>query len=1060
MKNTFTKPRGNFIPNVEASPLEKMPSEQFPLIEPKSKWPEYFIKKLAEDAACKRISTKTLANLHFHLNTMPTRFIHIQGAVLVVDSLSRHRKDLTSSNQAEGHLLRCLKALLSNSAGIDEFTAHPEYVQEIVASLESTSIQCRKLVCEILILLCYYKTPQGQQVVMDALKRLSTSSSSPFYTWIVSWKQVIARKSVPNHKEEYEYSLFNLRLVNAILNTVACSMVRTKYITLMEEAGLGYILETGARDKELSKQIEAYYAHINSDQQEKPLPRIHRKALSTAHGKGTRIFKSLVDPHYVFELVLNSIEGSVCYDYFLNMLQNILVYNNISNDTERNHYFQCIDSYIDHQNKGLDLDRMSSFKHIDDAAMEEQSKKVESLEDLLRMSRHTISTLRQKLREMQAEYETNFSTMEHQLDLFYKVIEQDYEYSVNGDATIFTINKQNFAKSYTRMMAKESSSKAYLSLQQDEAYQRRHSRIDNIGANETSSLLKSNRVSLTSSFTSTKYLGTINDQEPSSAFDLTLQDTKAKSARKVGPEMELHDDGGYGAEHNHAEPSKRDISTASTLSSWPQQANSSLDSLIIPAASIVTGTKSTAFESVQSSTAQQDMGHKLKIVLPPPLPMETTNKTAALPPPPPPPPPATSMKPASASQDNLVTQTTKLSRCPSVKTRILQWQKLDKNSIQATIWSDESVMVEQYRKPAVLEEKLDRAGLFRKMEEAFGQHKEADKQWPHCSNKKKWRKRISDHEVHVLDPQKAANITIAVLMKLKKYSIEQMVHKIQQMDQAVFDEVILENLIANLPSDEEKKKLHDVLQDNAEKALAKPDLFLSQIIKIPRHKARVTTMLLKLTWDDRLAHLERSMASIMEASIALRHSASFKEFLNLVLLIGNFLNGSNFQGGAFGIRIASINKLIDTKSFANDTTLLHFIIDMMEAQFPDIYRSIISELSPCTVASRVTLQDLVYDYNQLRNSLDNLVYTLTEIEKDEDNVFIEKTSDFFKNAMVRFNQLQVRYTSMTVAYNDVLLYFGEDPSDIKPDEFFNIFVKFISDWECARKDLMMRRKEL
>lgn len=86
--------------------------------------------------------------------------------------------------------------------------------------------------------------------------------------------------------------------------------------------------------------------------------------------------------------------------------------------------------------------------------------------------------------------------------------------------------------------------------------------------------------------------------------------------------------------------------------------------------------------------------------------------------------------------------------------------------------------------------------------------------------------------MHVLDPQKAANITIAVLMKLKKHSIEQIVDRIMQMDESVFDEVMLENLVANLPSPDEKEQLQmavDLLQDNAEKTLAKPDLFLSEV---------------------------------------------------------------------------------------------------------------------------------------------------------------------------------------------------------------------------------------
>jgi hypothetical protein len=95
----------------------------------------------------------------------------------------------------------------------------------------------------------------------------------------------------------------------------------------------------------------------------------------------------------------------------------------------------------------------------------------------------------------------------------------------------------------------------------------------------------------------------------------------------------------------------------------------------------------------------------------------------------------------------------------------------------------------------------------------------------------------------------------------------------------------------------------------------------------------------------------------------------------------------------------------------------------------------------------VTLQDLIRDYSELKSDLDKLAAMLAVTAEDNDDMFHSKMSLFQSEAMVIFDQLELRYTSMDVAYKDVLLYFGEDPGDMKPDEFFGIFVKFISDWE-------------
>lgn len=69
-------------------------------------------------------------------------------------------------------------------------------------------------------------------------------------------------------------------------------------------------------------------------------------------------------------------------------------------------------------------------------------------------------------------------------------------------------------------------------------------------------------------------------------------------------------------------------------------------------------------------------------------------------------------------------------------------------------------------------------------------------------------------------------------------------------------------------------------------------------------------------------------------------------------MVGNFLNGTNFQGGAFGIRIGSINKLVDTRASTNDTTLLHFLCTMVEEKFPTISQSLVKDLELCGEACR------------------------------------------------------------------------------------------------------------
>ena len=100
----------------------------------------------------------------------------------------------------------------------------------------------------------------------------------------------------------------------------------------------------------------------------------------------------------------------------------------------------------------------------------------------------------------------------------------------------------------------------------------------------------------------------------------------------------------------------------------------------------------------------------------------------------------------------------------------------------------------------------------------------------------------------------------------------------------------------------------------------------------------------------------------------------------------------------------------------------------------------------------MTIQDLIKDYNELRVGLQKLMHEIERYEKDEEEPIahdrlLEVMNNFRDSAIEKFDQLEVRYTFMDVAYKDVVTYFGENPRDMKPDEFFGVFKTFTSSWE-------------
>lgn len=94
-------------------------------------------------------------------------------------------------------------------------------------------------------------------------------------------------------------------------------------------------------------------------------------------------------------------------------------------------------------------------------------------------------------------------------------------------------------------------------------------------------------------------------------------------------------------------------------------------------------------------------------------------------------------------------------------------------------------------------------------------------------------------------------------------------------------------------------------------------------MRIYRYESRLKFMLFRVQFWDKFEQLRRSLSVVLSASNALRNSESFKDLLHLILLLGNYMNASSIQGGAFGMKIDSINKVL-----RQEIIILQFNIDL------------------------------------------------------------------------------------------------------------------------------------
>ena len=104
------------------------------------------------------------------------------------------------------------------------------------------------------------------------------------------------------------------------------------------------------------------------------------------------------------------------------------------------------------------------------------------------------------------------------------------------------------------------------------------------------------------------------------------------------------------------------------------------------------------------------------------------------------------------------------------------------------------------------------------------------------------------------------------------------------------------------------------------------DRFMVKLIQIDRLGPRLEAMLYRIKFDESRSLIEEGATKLIKAGQDLLQASNFKELLSvcniysfiaspltirkqLILLIGNYMNGTGVKGGAFGFRVSSINKV-------------------------------------------------------------------------------------------------------------------------------------------------------
>lgn len=320
-------------------------------------------------------------------------------------------------------------------------------------------------------------------------------------------------------------------------------------------------------------------------------------------------------------------------------------------------------------------------------------------------------------------------------------------------------------------------------------------------------------------------------------------------------------------------------------------------------------------------------------------------------------------------------------------------------------------------------------------------------------------------ELKVLDSKTSQNLSIFLGSFRMPY--QEIKNVILEVNEAVLTESMVQNLIKQMPEPEQLQMLAELKDEYDD--LAESEQFGVVIGTVPCLRPRLNAILFKLQFSEQVENIKPEIVSVTAACEELRKSENFSSLLEITLLVGNYMNAGSRNAGAFGFSISFLCKLRDTKSTDQKMTLLHFLAELCETDYPDVLK-FPDELAHVEKASRVSAENLQKNLDQMKKQISDVERDIKKFPPatDEKDKFVEKMTSFVKDAQEQYNKLQMMHSNMETLYKELGDYFLFDPKKVSVEEFFmdlhnfkNMFVQAVKENQKRREtEEKLRRAKL
>ncbi|XP_019652190.2 protein diaphanous homolog 3 isoform X1 [Ailuropoda melanoleuca] len=351
------------------------------------------------------------------------------------------------------------------------------------------------------------------------------------------------------------------------------------------------------------------------------------------------------------------------------------------------------------------------------------------------------------------------------------------------------------------------------------------------------------------------------------------------------------------------------------------------------------------------------------------------------------------------------------------------------------------------------ENKYENVDLLCKLENTFCCQQKERREEEDFEEKKAIKKKIK--ELKFLDSKIAQNLSI--FLSSFRVSYEEIKTMILEVDETQLAESMIQNLIKHLPDQEQLSSLSQFKNDYNN--LCEPEQFAVVMSNVKRLRPRLSAILFKLQFEEQVNNIKPDIMAVSTACEEIKKSKSFSKLLELVLLMGNYMNAGSRNAQTFGFNLSSLCKLKDTKSADQKTTLLHFLVEVCEEKYPDIL-NFVDDLEHLDKASKVSVETLEKNLKQMGRQLQQLEKDLETFPPPEDlhDKFVTKMSSFVISAKEQYEKLLKLHENMEKLYQSMMGYYAIDVKKMSVEDFFNDLNNFRTTFMQARKENIKKRE--